>query len=97
MKYPLMRNNIIREDLDAVIEHLKTDDPNLTNGPKVREFEEQWSSWLGVKHSVFVNLPADVGLSLSSFIVFSIFDSIFSKDSFRFVSCNKEMVSLPLP
>ena len=33
MKYPLMRNNISREDLDAVIEHLKRDDPILTNGP----------------------------------------------------------------
>ena len=33
MKYPLMRNNILREDLDAVIEHLKQDDPILTNGP----------------------------------------------------------------
>ena len=29
MKYPLMRNNILREDLDAVIEHLKKDDPIL--------------------------------------------------------------------
>ncbi|SVD47047.1 uncharacterized protein METZ01_LOCUS399901 [marine metagenome] len=33
MKYPLMRNNITREDLDVVIEHLKQDDPILTNGP----------------------------------------------------------------
>lgn len=62
MKYPLMRNNIIREDLDAVIEHLKTDDPKLTNGPKVREFEEQWSRWLGVKYSVFVNSGASANL-----------------------------------
>jgi len=30
MKFPLMRNNILREDLDAVIEHLKQDDPILT-------------------------------------------------------------------
>jgi serine/threonine protein kinase len=28
MKYPLMRNNILREDLDAVIEHLKKEDPS---------------------------------------------------------------------
>ena len=32
MKFPLMRNNILREDLDAVIEHLKQDDPILTHG-----------------------------------------------------------------
>ncbi|SVE10685.1 uncharacterized protein METZ01_LOCUS463539, partial [marine metagenome] len=30
-----MRNNILREDLDSVIEHLKQDDPILTNGPNV--------------------------------------------------------------
>lgn len=62
MKYPLMRNNILREDLDAVIEHLKQDDPILTNGPKVREFEKKWSEWLGVKYSVFVNSGASSNL-----------------------------------
>lgn len=31
------------------------DDPKLTHGPKVKEFEEQWSKWLGVKYSVMVN------------------------------------------
>ena len=62
MKYPLMRNNVSRSDLDAVIEHLKTDDPILTNGPKVREFEAAWSQWLGVKHSVFVNSGSSANL-----------------------------------
>ena len=61
-KFPLMRNNILREDLDAVIEHLKQDDPILTNGPNVRAFEEEWSEWLGVKHSVFVNSGASANL-----------------------------------
>ena len=55
LKYPLMRGNFSREDLDLVIEHLKQDDPFLTNGRHCREFEAQWSEWLGVKHSVFVN------------------------------------------
>lgn len=62
MKYPLMRNNILREDLDAVIEHLKQDDPILTNGPYVRSFEEEWSKWLGVKYSVFVNSGSSANL-----------------------------------
>jgi len=62
MKYPLMRNNILREDLDAVIDHLKKNDPILTNGPYVREFEKRWSEWLGVKHSVFVNSGASANL-----------------------------------
>jgi CDP-6-deoxy-D-xylo-4-hexulose-3-dehydrase len=62
MKFPLMRNNILREDLDAVIEHLKQDDPILTHGPNVRAFEDEWSKWLGVKYSVFVNSGASANL-----------------------------------
>lgn len=62
MKYPLMRNNILREDLDAVIEHLKQDDPILTHGANVRAFEQEWSDWLGVKYSVFVNSGASANL-----------------------------------
>jgi len=62
MKFPLMRNNILREDLDAVIGHLKQDDPILTNGVNVREFEAEWSKWLGVKYSVFVNSGASANL-----------------------------------
>ena len=62
MKFPLMRNNILREDLDAVIEHLKQDDPILTNGPNIRAFEKEWSEWLGCKHSVFVNSGASANL-----------------------------------
>lgn len=27
----------------------------LTNGPQVKYFEQQWSDWLGVKHSLFVS------------------------------------------
>jgi len=53
--FPLMRNNILREDLDLVIKHLQQDDPILTNGPMCRKFEQEWSDWLGVKYSVFVS------------------------------------------
>jgi CDP-6-deoxy-D-xylo-4-hexulose-3-dehydrase len=62
IKFPLMRNNILREDLDAVIDHLKQDDPILTNGPNIRAFESEWSKWLGVKYSVFVNSGASANL-----------------------------------
>ena len=62
MKFPLMRNNILRQDLDAVIEHLKQDDPMLTHGANVRAFEEEWSNWLGVRYSVFVNSGASANL-----------------------------------
>jgi len=62
MKFPLMRNNILREDLDAVISYLRQDDPILTHGANVRAFEEEWSKWLGVKHSVMVNSGASANL-----------------------------------
>jgi CDP-6-deoxy-D-xylo-4-hexulose-3-dehydrase len=57
-----MSDNISREDLDLVIEHLKKDNPKLTNGPECRAFEEAWSKWLGVKYSVFVNSGASANL-----------------------------------
>ena len=62
MKFPLMRNNIHREDLDAVIEYLKQDDPILTHGTNVRAFEAEWSEWLGVKYSVFLNSGSSANL-----------------------------------
>jgi CDP-4-dehydro-6-deoxyglucose reductase, E1 len=49
-----MSNNIPREDLDCVIDFLNTD-PILTQSKNVREFEREWSEWLGVKYSVFLN------------------------------------------
>src|SRR5438477_122853 len=39
--WPLMRNNIVREDLDAVIELLRRDNAMLTQSSNVREFEER--------------------------------------------------------
>lgn len=62
MQFPLMRNNILREDLDLLIEYLKKDDPILTHGANVRAFEQEWSDWLGVKYSVFVNSGASANL-----------------------------------
>ena len=56
---PLMDDNINREDVNSVIDFLNQDPiPKLTNGPKVVEFEKQWSEWVGVKHSLFVNSGA---------------------------------------
>lgn len=62
LDWPLMQNNIAREDLDAVVDLLQTDDPILTNGPQVREFEAEWSAWLGSKYSVMVNSGSSANL-----------------------------------
>lgn len=60
--WPLMKNNIAREDLDAVIRFLQQDDPILTQSSEVAAFEKEWSRWLGVKHSVFVNSGSSANL-----------------------------------
>lgn len=65
MTHPLMENNVIREDLDALIEFLKGDHI-LTQSAQVRKFEDEWSKWLGVKHSIFVNSGASANLATIS-------------------------------
>ncbi len=52
--HPLMENNISKNNINELIKFLKTY-PILTQNKKVREFENKWSKWLGVKYSVFVN------------------------------------------
>lgn len=55
LNIPLMQNNIDRSDVEALIDFLKTSD-RFTNGPKVREFEQAWSDWLGGDYRcVFIN------------------------------------------
>ena len=61
LHWPLMQNNITREDIDALIKFL-TGNPILTQSENVLEFEREWSEWLGVKYSVFVNSGASANL-----------------------------------
>src|SRR5271166_4823169 len=62
LDWPLMHNNITRDVLDALIAFLRHDTPMLTQSRQVRLFEEEWSAWLGVKHSVFVNSGSSANL-----------------------------------
>src|SRR5581483_1183494 len=63
LDWPLMHNNITRADLDEVIRFLQQDEPILlTQSKNVQCFEEEWSRWLGVKYSVFVNSGASANL-----------------------------------
>jgi CDP-4-dehydro-6-deoxyglucose reductase, E1 len=61
-RWPLMRNNLTRPDLQAVIELLQSDDPVLTQSTQVSAFEREWSEWLGVRHSVMVNSGSSANL-----------------------------------
>lgn len=51
---PLMNNNISRDDVNCLIDFLQNNDI-FTQNKNVEEFENKWSDWLGVKHSLFVN------------------------------------------
>lgn len=52
--WPLMENTITFSDRLKMALFLLTSD-KLTNGPKVRKFEDKWSEWLGVKHTLYVS------------------------------------------
>ena len=62
MNWPLMHGNISKADLASVKNLFDQDNPKLTQGPKVKEFEQKWSKWLGVKHSIFVNSGSSANL-----------------------------------
>src|SRR6266404_1057154 len=60
--WPLMSNNITSDDIDALMKFLGDGTPILTQSRQVEAFEREWSNWLGVKHSVFVNSGASANL-----------------------------------
>lgn len=59
---PYGRQNIDQDDIDSVIETLKGD--FLTQGPKIREFENAFACYVGSKYALAVN-NATSGLHLS--------------------------------
>lgn len=61
-QWPLMRENFAPADLAAAVALLQQDDPVLTQAGQVRAFEREWSQWLGVRHSVFVNSGSSANL-----------------------------------
>ncbi len=61
IKYHLAEDTIDNEDINALIEWLKTN-PRLTKGPLTPQFEKKWSDWLGRKYSVFCNSGSSADL-----------------------------------
>ena len=57
-----MHNNFNKADINSVQKLLKKKNRILTQSHKVREFEKEWSKWLGVKYSVFVNSGSSANL-----------------------------------
>jgi CDP-6-deoxy-D-xylo-4-hexulose-3-dehydrase len=61
LKYKLAEDTIDKEDLADMISWLQGE-PWLTMGPLVKEFEQKWSSWLGTRHSCYVNSGSSANL-----------------------------------
>ena len=60
--HPLMHNNFTNSDMRSVSKLLKQKNIILTQSKNVRLFEKNWSKWLGVKYSVFVNSGSSANL-----------------------------------
>lgn len=60
--HPLMFDNVTKEDIDQLILFLQQDNQRLTQGKNVLDFESEWSDWLGVRYSVFVNSGSSANL-----------------------------------
>ena len=60
--HSLMHNNFTKGDMNAVIKLLRMKKIFLTQSKYVQKFEEEWSKWLGVKYSVFVNSGSSANL-----------------------------------
>ena len=61
--HPLMDNNIDNGDVKSLQTFIKKNKYKIfTQSEKVKEFENKWSKWLGVKYSVFVNSGSSANL-----------------------------------
>ena len=60
-KIPLVNDTISNQELNDLADWIKTI-PRLTKGPLNDEFQQVWSNWLNVKHSVFVNSGSSANL-----------------------------------
>ncbi len=65
-KWQLINDSISAEDKLKLISWLSQPNTRFTQGEYVKQFENEWSNWLGVKHSVFVNSGASANYIMAS-------------------------------
>lgn len=61
VKFPLAKETINEDDINALIDWLKTY-PKLTKGKYTVEFERKWAEWIGTKYAVNVNSGSSANL-----------------------------------
>ena len=65
-KWQLINDSITADDKNQLIDFIATPNQRFTQGNRVKQFEQEWSDWLGVKHSVFVNSGASANYIMAS-------------------------------
>jgi CDP-6-deoxy-D-xylo-4-hexulose-3-dehydrase len=65
---PLTKNTISNNEIDELIEWLGTY-PRLTKGELTIQFEKDWSDYLGVKYSIFVNSGSSANLLMIYYLI----------------------------
>ena len=66
-----MKNNFTRSDMNAIKKVINTKNLVLTQSKNVRQFENRWSKWLGVKYSTFVNSGASANFITLAILKYS--------------------------
>lgn len=67
-KWPLMKNTLSFMDRVKLAKFVLSSN-NFTQGKKVRQFEDEWSKWLGCKHSLFVTSGSTANFLLVAAII----------------------------
>ena len=65
-KWQLINDSITESDKKVLTDFINEPNQRFTQGKKVREFEEAWSKWEGVKYSTFVNSGASANYIMAS-------------------------------
>lgn len=68
IQYPLAKETINRDDINALIEWLKTN-PRLTMAKLTKEFEQKWANYIGTKYAVFVNSGSSANLLMVNALI----------------------------
>src|SRR3990167_4905504 len=67
-QWPLINDNITDDDRRVVSDYVLKHGSRLTQSENVTTFEREWSNWLGVKHSIFVNSGASANYIMASIL-----------------------------
>jgi len=68
IKYPLAKETINQDDVNALIDWLKTN-PRLTMSELTKEFEQKWANYIGTKYAVFTNSGSSANLLMINTLI----------------------------